>query len=140
MRVRSADPFEPPEIQPNYLSSEADMDELLQGVRFVRELARMPALAAIIEDELRPGRQCRTDEALAQDIRENAWSVFHPCSTCRMGPDPDTCVVDPRLRVHGMSNLRVADASIFPSLVSGNTNAAAIMVGEKAADLILAGH
>lgn len=138
VRVRSADPFEAPEIQPNYLSGKEDMDELLQGVRFIRELARMPALAAVIEDELRPGMQCRTDEELMRDIRENAWSVFHPCATCRMGPDPDTCVVDHRLRVHGMRNLRVADASIFPSLVSGNTNAAAVMVGEKAADLILA--
>ena len=72
-----------------------------------------------------------------QDIRENAWSVFHPCATCRMGPDPRTSVVDHRLRVHGVRNLRVADASVFPSLVSGNTNAAAIMVGEKASDLIL---
>jgi choline dehydrogenase len=73
-----------------------------------------------------------------QDIREHAWSVFHPCATCRMDPDPDAGVVDHRLRVHGMRNLRVVDASIFPSLVSGNTNAAVIMVGEKAADLILA--
>jgi choline dehydrogenase len=138
VRVRSADPFEPPEIQPNYLSAGKDMDELLQGVRFIRELARMPALAAVIEEELRPGGQCRTDEALMQDIREHAWSVFHPCATCRMDPDPDAGVVDHRLRVHGMRNLRVVDASIFPSLVSGNTNAAVIMVGEKAADLILA--
>lgn len=137
VRVRSPDPFEPPEIQPNYLSSSQDMQEMLQGVRFIRELARMPALAAIIEEELRPGGGCQSEEQLMHDIRENAWSVFHPCSTCRMGPDPATSVVDHRLRVHGIGSLRVADASIFPSLISGNTNAAAVMVGEKAADLIL---
>lgn len=139
VHIRSSDPREAPDIQPNYLSTDHDMRELLHGVRFIRELANTPALKAIIEQELRPGADCLTDEQLMQDIRDHAWSVFHACSTCRMGPDPQTNVVDHRLRVYGLENLRVADASIFPCLISGNTNAAAIMVGEKAADLILSG-
>ncbi len=92
----------------------------------------------IIIEELRPGPHCQSDEELIEDIRGYAWTCFHPTSTCRMGPDPKASVVNHELKVHGMQQLRVADASIFPSIVSGNTNAAAIMVGEKAADLILA--
>lgn len=137
LKVRSADPFASPEIQPNYLSGDEDIRAMLEGVRFIRRLASMPALKAVIIDELRPGAHCQSDEDLVRDIRDSAWSVFHPCSTCRMGPDPQISVVDPCLRVHGVENLRVADASIFPQLISGNTNAAAIMVGEKASDLIL---
>jgi choline dehydrogenase len=137
LRIRSADPCEPPEIQPNYLATDEDVQTLLHGVRFIRTLADMPALREVITEEIRPGPACRDEAQLIRDIRDNAWSVFHACSTCRMGPDPASNVVDARLRVHGIRQLRIADASIFPSLVSGNTNAAAIMVGEKAADMIL---
>jgi choline dehydrogenase len=137
LRIRSADPCEPPEIQPNYLATDEDVQTLLHGVRFIRTLADMPALREVITEEIRPGPACHDEAQLIRDIRENAWSVFHACSTCRMGPDPASNVVDARLRVHGIRQLRIADASIFPSLVSGNTNAAAIMVGEKAADMIL---
>jgi choline dehydrogenase len=80
----------------------------------------------------------RSDEECVADIRARCYSVFHPVSTCRMGPDPAECVVDPGLRVHGLERLRVVDASIFPTVTSGNTNAPAIMVGEKGADLVLA--
>lgn len=137
IRIRSRDPREAPMIQPAYLSEPADVQELLEGVKHIRRLAAMPALAAVIEQEMRPGSGCVTDEALIQDIHANAWSVFHPASTCRMGPDPQVDAVDAHLRVHGVVGLRVADASIFPHLVSGNTNAPVIMVGERAADLIL---
>lgn len=136
IRIRARDPAQPPLIQPAYLSDPADIQVLLDGVRHIRRLAAMPALAAVIARELRPGAACVSDEALVQDIRENAWSVFHPACTCRMGPDPRTSVVDARLRVHGIDGLRIADASVFPALVSGNTNAPVIMVGEKAADLV----
>ena len=138
IRIRSRDPRTPPAIQPNYLSDERDLQALLRGVGFIRTLAQTPALRDIITAEIQPGPECISDAQLIANIRATAWSVFHACSSCRMGPDPAHNVVDHRLRVHGTDCLRIADASVFPSLVSGNTNAAAIMVGEKAADLILA--
>ncbi|MGB3275079.1 MAG: GMC family oxidoreductase N-terminal domain-containing protein [Castellaniella sp.] len=138
VRIRSGDPREAPEIQPNYLADERDLQALLRGVGFIRRLAGTPALRDIITQEIQPGADCASDEDLVRNIRDSAWSVFHACSSCRMGPDPETSVVDHRLRVHGIGHLRIADASVFPSLISGNTNAAAIMVGEKASDLILA--
>lgn len=137
VKIRSKNPHEAPEIQPNYLSVDSDIEELLQGVKFIRTLAASPALKGIISAEIHPGADCVSDAQLIQNIRTSAWSVFHASSSCRMGPDPQTNVVDHRLRVYGIERLRIADTSIFPSLVSGNTNAAAIMVGEKAADLIL---
>ncbi|MGF1608612.1 MAG: GMC family oxidoreductase [Kiloniellales bacterium] len=138
VRIRSADPFELPEIRPKYLSTEHDIQEMLEGVTFLRKLAATPSLSAIIEAELAPGAEVRTRDELLDDIRKRASTVFHPVSTCIMGPDPDRSVVDHRLRVHGLERLRVVDASIFPTLISGNTNAPAIMVGEKGADLVLA--
>jgi choline dehydrogenase len=140
LEVRSTDPFAPPVIQPNYLSTNHDVDEMLAGVKFIRKLAAAKPLAEIIEEEIRPGSAIREDEDLIDDIRKRAGSVFHPVGTCRMGPDPDSDVVNSRLRVHGLSGLRIVDASIFPNLTSGNTNAPAIMVGEKGSDLILADH
>ena len=137
VHIRSADPFEYPEIRPNYLSTDHDVQEMLEGVQFLRRLAQTPALSAIVEAELQPGAEVQTTEALVADIRQRASTVFHPVGTCMMGPDARTAVVDHRLRVHGLQGLRVCDASIFPTLISGNTNAAAIMVGEKGADLIL---
>jgi choline dehydrogenase len=104
----------------------------------LRELAAAPALAAVIDEELSPGRAVATREQLIEDIRQRSSTVFHPVGTCRMGPDPRQAVVDPSLKVHGIRALRVVDASIFPALTSGNTNAPVIMVAEKAADLILA--
>lgn len=138
VRIRSADRREPPEIQPRYLSTEEDVAELVAGARLMRRLAETSALAEIIETELVPGPDVRSEEAIVDDIRARAGSVFHLSGTCAMGPDPTDAVVDPCLRVHGISGLRVADASIFPRLIAGNTNAASIMVGEKAFDLISA--
>jgi choline dehydrogenase len=137
LQVRSGDPAEPPLIQPNYLSTNADVEELLAGARFLRKLARTPALSAAIDAELKPGPGVESDADLVADIRARTYSIFHPCGTCRMSPDAADAVVDPRLRVHGIENLRIVDASIFPTVTSGNINAPAIMVGEKGADLLL---
>lgn len=136
LEIRSADPAEPPSIHPEYLTTEEDIQDMLAGSRLMRRLAETPALSRLIEAEIAPGPDVQSDQDLIADIRNRAGTVFHPTSTCRMGPDPKTDVVDCRLRVHGIEGLRVADASIFPTLTSGNTNAPAIMVGEKAADLI----
>jgi len=134
--IRSADPREAPEIQPRYLSTERDVRELVEGARLMRRLASTRSMRAIIEAEVMPGPEVASLEAIVDDIRSRAGSVFHPCGTCAMGPDPSTAVVDPRLRVHGLDGLRIADASIFPLLIAGNTNAASIMVGEKAFELM----
>ena len=135
--IKSSDPFEAPAIYPNYLSTNHDLNEQLEGARFLRKLASAPSMAKIIETEIFPGPDANTDEELIEDIRQRAGTVFHPVSTCRMGTDANSSVVDPRLRVHGLENLRIADASIFPTITSGNTNAPTIMVGEKASDMIL---
>ena len=137
LEIRSANPREAPSIHPNYLSTNHDVEELLAGVRFLRRLAATPALSAIIEREMKPGPAIENDEDFVADIRARAYSVFHPVSTCCMGPDPTEAVVDHRLRVHGLARLRVIDASIFPAVTSGNTNAPAIMVGEKGAAMVL---
>ncbi len=137
LQIRSSDPFDQPEIYPNSLSTNHDLQEMLEGVRFLRKLAATPAMSALIEEELQPGTAVESDEAMIEDIRQRSSTVFHPVSTCRMGPDPAENVVDARLRVHGLQNLRIIDASIFPAVTSGNTNAPAIMVGEKGADLVL---
>ncbi len=137
LRIRSPDPREAPAIQPNYLSTDEDMDLMLKGVRLLRKLAAAPAFSAVIRDEIKPGTDIILDRDIETFAREHAWTVFHPSCTCRMGDDPKAAVVDARLRVHGISGLRVADASIFPSIPTGNTNAPAIMVGEKAAEMIL---
>jgi choline dehydrogenase len=137
LQIRSADPLEAPAIHPNYLSTNSDLAELLTGARFLRRLAATPALSSVIAEEMKPGPATATDEALIDDIRSRSYSVFHPAGTCRMGPDPATSVVDARLRVHGIGGLRVIDASIFPTVPSGNINAPCIMTGAKGADLIL---
>ncbi len=140
LTLAGADPRIPPRIQPNYLATEHDIAENLEGVRFLRRLSRTRALGDLIRREIEPGIEVDDDAGLAQHIRARGSSVFHPVSTCRMGPDDGHNVVDHRLRVYGVDGLRVADASIFPTMPSGNTNAAAIMVGEKASDLIRADH
>lgn len=138
LEIKSPDPKDAPAIHPNYLATSHDVEELLAGARFLRRLAATPALSSIIAEELKPGPKQASDAELVADIRARAYSVFHPVSTCRMGPGAAENVVDPRLRVHGIAGLRVIDASIFPTVTSGNTNAPAIMVGEKGSDLVLA--
>lgn len=137
--IRSGDPHVAPEIAPNYLSDPEDVRELLAGARFLRRLAATPTLAGVIDCAIRPGPEAADEEAHVAAIRANAYSVFHPCGTCRMGADPGGAVVDARLRVHGVDGLRVADASIFPTIPSGNINAPAMMVGERAAALMASG-
>lgn len=137
LEIRSADPMTAPAIYPNYLSTEIDVQEIVEASKIVRRIAMAPALADIIETEIAPGRHIQTEAELLADSRARAGTVFHPVSTCRMGPDPKVDVVDTHLRVYGVNHLRVVDASIFPTVTSGNTNAPAIMVGEKAANLIL---
>ncbi len=136
IEIASADPSAPPRIYPNYLSTPEDVEAMVAGARFLRELAAAPSLASVIAEELKPGPAHQTDADLLADVRARAYSVFHPCGTCRMGPDPADAVVGADLRVHGLDGLRVADASIFPTVTSGNTNAPSMMVGEKAADLL----
>lgn len=135
--IRSPDPHAAPEIAPNYLAEPDDMRELLAGARFLRQLAATPTFSSLIEAEIRPGPETVGEEAHLEAIRRNAYSVFHPCGTSRMGPDPRDAVVDARLRVHGIEGLRIADASIFPTIPSGNINAPAMMVGQRAAELML---
>ena len=138
VRIRSADPLEAPAIQPNYLTAQEDLDELVQGALFLRRLAAQAPLAALIEEELQPGAQVASRAAIEDDIRRRSSSIFHASGTCAMGPDPETSVVDARLRVHGLEGLRVVDASVFPRITSGNINAPAIMVGERGADFLIA--
>jgi choline dehydrogenase len=136
VRVRSADRRTMPVIQPNYLMEENDRRTLIDGLRVARRLAATDPLRLEIEREERPGINVESDDELLAFIRATAGSVYHPVGTCRMGPDPQA-VVDARLRVHGLEGLAVADASIMPSIVSGPTNATSIMIGERAAALIL---
>ena len=138
LELKSADPFAAPRIVPNSLATAHDMQEMVEGAMLLRKLAAAPSLAAVIDAELAPGPAVATREQLIEDIRQRSSTVFHPVGTCRMGPDPRQAVVDPSLKVHGIRALRVVDASIFPALTSGNTNAPVIMVAEKAADMILA--
>jgi choline dehydrogenase len=137
LKLRSADPFDYPLIQPNYLSTQKDIDEAIAGNRMLRALVKARPLADIITEELVPGAHLQGDEALLDDFRKRADTVYHPCSTCMMGPDAATSVVDARLRVHGVEGLRVIDASIFPTITSGNINAPTVMVAEKGASMIL---
>jgi len=139
LQIDSPEPTAPVKIYPNYLSSDDDITQMLEGARLLRQLASMPALAELIESETRPGHAVQSDEQFIEDIRARADTVFHPSCTCMMGPDPETAVVDAKCRVYGVERLRVVDTSIFPTVISGNINAPTIMVAEKAADMILAG-
>ncbi|MCD6672322.1 MAG: choline dehydrogenase [Burkholderiaceae bacterium] len=136
IRTHSADPRVPPGIYASYLTASEDCAALVRAIRLARRIAAAPALARWVESEWRPGPDARSDDEILDYVRAQGNTVFHPAGTCRMGIGGDA-VVDARLRVHGIDGLRVADASIMPTLVSGNTNAAAIMIGEKAADLII---
>jgi choline dehydrogenase len=135
--IASGDPMEPPRIVPRYLSTEHDVAQALAAARLLRKLAVTRPLCDAVAAELLPGDGCRGDDALLQDFRARADTIFHPVGTCAMGPDAATSVVDSRLRVHGVAGLRVIDASVFPSITSGNTNAPTVMVAEKGAQMVL---
>jgi choline dehydrogenase len=134
--LRSRDPSTPPIIQPNYLSSEVEARALREGIRIVRRLIAQPPFDGFRGDEVSPGNQVQSDDEIDAFIDENATGLFHPVGTARMGADADS-VVDERLSVRGIRGLRVADASVMPRIVSGNTNAAVMMIGERAADFVL---
>jgi choline dehydrogenase len=136
LAIRTPDPRAAPVIHANYLHTPDDCATMIAGVRLLRRIAAAPALAAHVESEWKPGPGVASDEAVLDYIRATGSSIFHPSGTCAMGA-PGASVVDAQLRVHGVAGLRVADCSIMPTLVSGNTNAAAIMIGEKCADLVL---
>ncbi|TNC74646.1 GMC family oxidoreductase [Rubellimicrobium roseum] len=137
--LRSPDPFAPPRIVANAYSTPEDVAEMLAAVKMLRRIAAQPPFAEVAAEELRPGPEVRSDEALVHDLRARSGTVYHPSCTARMGPDPRTSVVDARLRVHGMEGLRVADASAFPTLPGGNTNAPAILMGWRAGGFLRAG-
>jgi choline dehydrogenase len=136
VRIKSADPRAAPAIHPNYLATERDRETIVAGTNAMRRIFRAPAMARHIAEEIEPGAQCDNDDELLDFIRRRGSTTYHPVGTCRMGQDAKA-VVDERLRVRGFAGLRVIDASIMPAVVSGNTNAATIMIGEKGADMIL---
>jgi choline dehydrogenase len=135
IRIRSLDPAEPPEMQPNYLATELDRATAVGGVKAARAIAASPAMQPYVKREVKPGPDAASDGDLLEFCRNNGATIFHPSGTCRMGSDR-LAVVDARLRVHGIGGLRVIDCSAMPTLVSGNTNAPAVMMAEKAVDLI----
>jgi choline dehydrogenase len=138
VRARSREAFDKPIIQPNYLTHETDQQSLIGGMKLARQLFRTPALARFVEAETSPAPDVRTDDELLDYARQMGTTVYHMIGTARMGPAGDPMnVVDEQLRVHGLQGLRIADASIMPSMPSANTNATTFMIGEKASDMIL---
>ncbi|HYG41875.1 MAG TPA: GMC oxidoreductase, partial [Bordetella sp.] len=140
VEIRSADPLQPPRIVSNYLTEPQDIKVLVAGLRMLRDIHRQPAFRSYIAGpEYMPGEALRSDQELADFARQRGGTVFHVSGTCRMGTDAGA-VVDPALRVQGVDRLRVIDASVMPSMVSANTNAAAILIGEKGAQLVRQGR
>jgi choline dehydrogenase len=121
----------------NYLQSETDVQKLVEGIKVLRQIFETHSFDPFRREELAPGLEVQSDEALAAYVRDACDTLSHPVGTCKMGTDP-MAVVDPELRVHGVEGLRIVDASIMPTLTTGNTNAPTIMIGEKAADLVKA--
>ena len=136
LTLSSADPFAAPVIDPNLLAVPQDIEPLLRGMRLIRRIFASAAFAKYKVREIAPGDAAQSDADLSAYIRREAYTVHHPVSTCRMGKDPQA-VVDPQLRVAGIEGLRVADASVFPAIIGGNTNAVVVMIAEKAADMLL---
>jgi choline dehydrogenase len=135
IRIKSADPAARPAIRLNYLATETDRRTMVAGLGLLRRIMDAPAMRPYIASEIEPGPSCRTEEELLRHIRERASTIYHPTCSCRMGSDAGA-VVDDRLRVHGLGRLRVIDGSVMPNVVSGNTNAAIIMIAEKGAEMI----
>jgi choline dehydrogenase len=134
IELRSANPADPPAVYPNYLATATDQQTIVDGLKLLRRVAATPQMQRLITAEFQPGSEVASDEQLLEYARQRGGTVYHPTSTCKMGTDT-MAVVDPELRVHGLEGLRVADASIMPTVVSGNTNAATIMIGERVADM-----
>ena len=134
--LKSPDPEEPPAIRPNYLSTEADRQVAVAAIRLTRRIAAAPSLAPYEPEEYLPGAALDSDAELAEAAGAIGTTIFHPVGTCRMGADPGAVVTD-RLKVHGLENLRVMDASVMPTITSGNTNSPTIMIAEKGAAMAL---
>lgn len=137
IHIQSADPFVQPAIKPNFLAERQDQQSLIGGMQVARQIMDQPAMRDFIEQETSPGDHVQSHEQWLHYARENGQSIYHPIGTCKMGDD-EQAVVDPTLRFKGISGLRIVDASVMPSMVSGNTQAAVMMIAEKGADLILA--
>jgi choline dehydrogenase len=136
IHITSADPRRPPAINFNFLSAPPDAELTVTAIRIARAIMTAPAMAPLRVTEMAPGAERTTDDEIIDWVKNSAETTYHPVGTCKMGSDP-MAVVDAQLRVHGIAGLRVADASIMPTLTSGNTNAPSIMIGEKAADMVL---
>jgi len=136
IHITSADPHRPPAINFNFLSAPPDAELTVKAIRIARAIMTAPAMAPLRLTEVAPGPERETDDEIIDWVKRAAETTYHPVGTCKMGSDA-MAVVDSRLRVHGVDGLRVADASIMPTLTSGNTNAPSIMIGEKAADMVL---
>ena len=136
MLINSSDPTKPPDIDPNYLAAPEDIRILRDGVKICRDVLAQRAFDPYRGPELSPGPNVKTDAEIDEYLRRTCHTQYHPVGTCKMGPD-SMAVVDSDLRVHGLEGLRVVDASVMPTMVSANTNAATIMIAEKGADMIL---
>ncbi|MBM7045585.1 GMC family oxidoreductase [Rhizobium lusitanum] len=135
IHIKSADPFAPPAIRPNILATGEDQDTLVRGMKIARDIVGQSALKPFVSHEMSPGKNVETDEQWLHFARENGQTIYHPVGTCSMGTGPQA-VVDDRLRVHGIEGLRVIDASVMPTQISGNTMAAVLMIAEKGAAMI----
>jgi choline dehydrogenase len=137
VRIKSKNPLASPEMYGNYLSTEHDKQLMRDGMKLMRKIGATPAMQSVISSELSPGPLVNTDKEYDEFVRKNSWTVYHQCGTCKMGVDPGKAVVDEELKVHGVQGLRVVDASIFPTVPTGNTNGPTIAVAEKAAKMII---
>jgi choline dehydrogenase len=139
VHIRSTDPTEPPAFIHNYLAEEEDRQKMIAAIRKTREIFEAPVFDSWRREELVPGPEVQSDEEILEFVRNTGESVYHPVGTCKMGND-DMAVVDQHLKVHGVEGLRVADASVMPTIISGNTNATSVLIGERCADFILSGQ
>ncbi len=138
IEITNPDWRQPPRIDGNYLSDQRDLDDVVAMARLIGKMQDSATIKGLLAAPCETGLSAMSDQAIIDDFRERSGTVFHPCGTCRMGPDAAHAVVDPSLRVHGIDRLRIVDASVFPNITSANLNAPTIMLAHKAAQLILA--